>query len=390
MSDYLKRVWLCVVALFQTSPSLVAEKKERRRVAVAPARDIEKYGRWYFKRDILDRLEDYFETIRAMRRWDRSSYKLYSRIGAIITNGKSDLKVLPRCDSRVGFGAVFAPIRSRDEFGPWFCYFKKYETPPSNVQPGTGTVYSYIGIYLDRDERLPDGVEDWSKKDIERVRKVLRRGYPSEIWLDVWPDGSVHLLRCLHIERQRIRATTKIGKRRGGCSITHARWHFPEWLEYIGKNNPKYTLEQIAVSHFCLAYERYRNASQDVRVSVSRGPIVAAFAVDLLRMPYFFADRDATILARDGKKKRIFHIVRTHERNLKNGASTFVKSHFRGLRKFIWNNYRVVVSMPGKHHPDLLEWTAGAHDFDAMDSPLDKKMIGMKKLGKTLADSLEA
>jgi hypothetical protein len=65
------------------------------------------------------------------------------------------------------------------------------------------------------------------------------------------------------------------------------------------------------------------------------------------------------VVNENGRRKRIFHIVRTHKRTLSDGSERFVKSHFRGMRKFKWNGYDVVVSVPGKHHGELIDFPVG-------------------------------
>lgn len=83
----------------------------------------------------------------------------------------------------------------------------------------------------------------------------------------------------------------------------------------------------------------------NLQVRCERDGEVARFGIDLLRTPYFFKDREAV----DGKrKKKIFHIVRAHKRNTK-GKIKYVRSHFRGQRKFTWAGCKVELIMPGKH-----------------------------------------
>ena len=107
----------------------------------------------------------------------------------------------------------------------------------------------------------------------------------------------------------------------------------------------------------------------DIRIRAQKGSIPCIFSVDLLRTPYFFKDRDTKVNV-NGVKKRIFHIVRTHKRKFKNGREIFVKSHFRGLRHFRWNDYNVTITMPGFHHRSLQEFGAAGHvmEGDAVPS----------------------
>ena len=92
--------------------------------------------------------------------------------------------------------------------------------------------------------------------------------------------------------------------------------------------------------------------------------VVRVFYVDVktfFRSPYFFKDRDKAV-NQNGKTKKIFHIVAAHERSLPDGNKKFVKSHFRGIRKFMWNGYKVNIILNGKHAKSMNSWNADAED----------------------------
>jgi hypothetical protein len=121
------------------------------------------------------------------------------------------------------------------------------------------------------------------------------------------------------------------------------------------------------------------------KIHVRKKRLKAVFSIDVLRTPYFFSDRDPVIT--NGVKKRIFHIVRAHKR-LVGATETYVKTHFRGLRRFVWNGYSVNVTVPGWHHADFAVFDAGAIDCEPGKSR--DEMIGMKKLGKRIAELEDA
>jgi hypothetical protein len=64
------------------------------------------------------------------------------------------------------------------------------------------------------------------------------------------------------------------------------------------------------------------------------------------------------VVNENGRRKRIFHIVRPHVR----ADGRAVKMHFRGMRDFAWNGYRIVVTVPGLHHAELSELNRGMID----------------------------
>jgi len=117
-----------------------------------------------------------------------------------------------------------------------------------------------------------------------------------------------------------------------------------------------------------------------VQVNVSNGHLTAVFCIDMLRTPYFFADRDI-----EYKGSKIFHIVRAHRRVGAGGNETFVKSHFRGLREFVWNGYSVRITLAGKHHADLLDANFGSYEEGILND--ENETIGIKELADKFVKS---
>jgi hypothetical protein len=315
--------------------------------------DIESTGRWYFKRDILDRLGDYFAMLRVVRHHDPDGYEQISKMGAVVINvreGGETNNNETTIGGHIGFGAVY-PVTERqrrrdgDKMDITFGYWLRHDTPPATVEPTNGTVFELTVFYPDRKSKRKKGF-----------------GVPLTAFVGV-VDGEPHLLRQVVSERYTI---NERGPRTKQVKSTRRYWGYPRWLSDIipASAEEPLSFEDARDKYmywFGWAYNAYRNASMDTRVAVKSRGLVAAFSVDLLRMPYFFADRDTGVLV-NGRRKKIFHIVRTHTRRYKSGREVFVRSHFRGLRVFGWNGYRVRVTMPGKHHPDMLDLDFGGHD----------------------------
>jgi hypothetical protein len=352
-------------------------------------KDIQRAGRWYFRKTILDQLDGYFFYIRNMKRIDPDSYKLYSRIGAIIIShdiwlycGEEHHWFGIPGHGRLAFGAVsFASDDSCDDddaIAPKFLYFHKYTIAPPEVQPFDGDIYAVTTFFSDR-------------------RHPTRRhwGLGERHHIGVNAAGQCILLKELISTSQTINIKNPRQRRRyaNGCQIIHhKKWAYPERLiesyrDRCNRHKQKddETIEIWAARCFRGTYDAYLNASLDIRVAVTSGNLTAAFSVDLLRTPYFFSDRDFEECP-SGKRRRIFHIVRTHSRTLASGETTNVHSHFRGSRSFYWHGYKVHITMPGKHHLDILGFTAGAVDADMIDDY--DGMVGFKKLGKQFAKHL--
>ena len=119
--------------------------------------------------------------------------------------------------------------------------------------------------------------------------------------------------------------------------------------KHIERGFECYDIHSFVQNAFGFLIHWHDTSSSGLQVRASKGYVSLKFHIDMLRTPYFFKDRNITV-NHNGRKKRIFHIVRTHKRGDK-----YIKSHFRGLRKFKWHNYDIVISMPGKHHDNMLD-----------------------------------
>jgi hypothetical protein len=163
-------------------------------------------------------------------------------------------------------------------------------------------------------------------------------------------------------------------------SIPQRAWRLPPCPGWVKKRGE--TVQNYLANLFIGAAETFEESNYSVvRVSVKKDDLTAVFGVNVKRTSYFFQDRDITLTQR-GVKKRIFHIVRAHDRLTRNGVQ-HVKIHFRGLREFEWAGYKVLITVPGRHHQPLAElhrgWT------DDYWTTKDGKWISMPEEGKMLA-----
>jgi hypothetical protein len=250
-----------------------------------------------------------------------------------------------------------------------FVSFSKFKGKPG-VEFYPGDIYE-ITAYL-RDYEW----KKMSSKKAEKYRKSYIRKYGND-------DKGVMLCFTFHVAvdaegnvkalRERHRSIVK-------NDIPVREWKTPIFLRECAKKR-NVTPDQAATELFRIVAGATEHAASGVQVRAKREDgLCATFNVDMLRTPYFFQDRDKTTTA-NGRTKRIFHIARAHERNLASGKTLFVKSHFRGERKFTWNGYRVEITMPGLHHSIWQRFTSAAHDATADDLP-QGAMVGMPEFGE--------
>tara|TARA_R110000751_G_scaffold2735_4_gene14509 strand:+ start:731 stop:1882 length:1152 start_codon:yes stop_codon:yes gene_type:complete len=337
------------------------------------ARDADLYS---FKAHILDYLDNQFESLEKMKKQDRGAYNLYKRVGAYIMadswvfdNGW-DYEEYRHMRGwwkthRPSFAAFYMGHSIEPEDGriyPSFLYFSKYDgkRPPPGIQRayGVGDIYIVAFFY---DHPTQGG----------RVAKYA---------VHVTPEGEIRCLKNLLDDPLIIRAKRRSGNGSRGHTfrVPSRKWGFDPLFEEMAVEH-KISMENMLVGNFVMAVNGFSRQHEEMtKIRVTKGGLAAVFSIPVLRTPYFFKDREY-YKTPSGNRKPIFHIVRTHKRDLQTGGQTYVKTHFRGHRHFVWNGYKINITVPGWHHPDLVGLDAKAHDLAEEDDQtgyLDEKQIG--------------
>jgi hypothetical protein len=337
--------------------------------------EIEEAGRWYFKRDILDRIDRHHVVMRAIRAFNEGHYQMAVKVGAILApaafgtslHGFNERDALIEETGRMGFACVAFRKNVREylkgdadtyAYAPELAILSKYDRAKGVIENYHGEVYGFTIVY-----------------EFDGFPYVA-----GEIPIAILPNGLM-ILREYRPIHQRLPKTRGDGMSRGGKHgdiVCHGAWRWSAHLAYIAREW-KVEITEVMERTLVLFQQVYAlayAANSDTRVAVTKDHITTAFAVDLMRLPYFFADRDK------GNAKRrpnIFHIVRPHER----AGSSIVHAHFRGARTFVWNGYEVRITMPGKHHPALSAWNAAGMEAD--DFKPGERGISMPALARLLS-----
>jgi len=363
-------------------------KRERTRRARRPDADLLR-----LKQSILDQLDDNTKIFGRMKAFFPSEYGLYSQVGASIIPGDADfvdfkdietLEAQPVSPwfngARPAFGALvtgnphdcipeagralhprlthFLKVKPQDRLKTMFGRGRAHGT----IQPirPTSDLYLFTLYY---DER------DWARlfpaktRDERDMARFYSKAFAIELPVEITEDGTMRPLKIMwdrHVkigQRPRSRQPMYYSDTRRSVRT----WDYPYPKGFTKCLKIAITSEQLILYEAGLALRCYEEASSSmIQVRATKGDICTLINVDVEETPDFFLDREHVII--DGIKKRIFHIVRPHERLLGDNRSTHVHLHFRGLRQFVWNGYEVGISVPGRDHFAIDEFDCAAVD----------------------------
>lgn len=375
----LKRISLWIVGFFTHPPEQEDCVPVLPRKTKKDGSDI--VGEFYFRDGILDRLDEYFDVLRRMRLSDPDNYALYRQAGGVVLPGSvwSSSIEEPKIDpwflkTRPSFGAAFfflGESQEHDTMFPKAVMFRKYERSkaPVGIQRAkSGDVY-VVTVYWD------------DVADARWAKYAGKRGVPQEFAINLTDSGEIIPLRHFVSGRQ------KVQTRHGIITLPSSHWKMDSG--YGGMLTFKErALGDSLRQWFALVANEWQGAAMSmIKVRVESGPLAASFAVDVTRTPYFFKDRDISVGT--NRRKKIFHIVRTHSRTRAGGQESFVKTHFRGERQFRWNGYDVSITVPGRDHVSFSELNIGAMDSDSVsgrEGLETREIMTMGDMGKTIAN----
>lgn len=353
--QWLKRAWEHLASHWRPPPAPTEPAPTPRKRRAAPATP-EAMGEYYFRDTILDQLDKYFLILRRLKKADRDAWDFFSTVGATLlpmgtqySRGQLSarwLETRPAVGGIVWCGKGWESIEfQRHKIVPRMMYFSKFKRGALDVEPSAkGAALYLFTVY-------------WDDPDDPKMKPL-----PVTVGIEISPTGDVRALRS------RMPQAPTDSKRRGDrrFRIPSRHYAFEGIFAHMAAEHDEAVGAYLA-GLFILAADAWSNAVDGsmTRVAVSRDGLTAAFGVNIERTPYFFKDRDL----RTNQRKKIFHIVRTHERDLGDNRTVSVRTHFRGERAFAWNGYDVLISVPGYHHKTLSEFDAKSETFDEGEKP---------------------
>ena len=361
------------------------------------------------KQSILDHLDDNTKIFGRMKAFFPSEYGLYSQVGASIIPGDADfidfkdmtaleLEVQPISPwfnkARPAFGALVTgnphdciPEKGRP-LHPRLTHFLKVKPEKrrkimfgrgrahDTIQPIRETSDLYIfTLYYDE--------KDWARlfpaktRDDRDMARFYSKAFAIELPVEITEEGTMRPLKILWDRPLKIGQTPRSRQPLGYGDVRRSvrAWDYPYPKGFTRGMKIAITSEQLILYEAGLALRAYEEASSSmIQVRATKGDVCTLINVDVEETPDFFLDREHVII--DGIKKRIFHIVRPHERLLGGNRSTNVHLHFRGLRQFVWNGYEVDISVPGRDHFPIDDFDCAAVDQTYIGKTREMPVIG--------------
>jgi hypothetical protein len=319
----IKRFVMWVIGLFikKHSPPPVTAKQRRNDATVETSE-------FYHVKELLDALPSCRRVLRKLKKFDRDAFNFHKRMGARligegVRNGgirsvsirESFLKTLPTAGMVIMFWEAY---EKPEEPTNMFCYFQKIVKCPWNVEvvKGATTLYEFTVAFEAKD--------------------LVICGYTNTIAL--MEDGTAKVLKTrdalpVQLPNGRTIYQKKFDLGRG------TYWHRKSVVDRSGLADPA----ALVVFLFTLVVNGYDKSTDDgFQITAKRFGKALSFSGGEKRAKIFFKDRDLEITT-DGRRKRIFHTVEKHERQLKSGKTISVAAHYRGSRKFIWKEEEITI-----------------------------------------------
>jgi hypothetical protein len=217
-----------------------------------------------------------------------------------------------------------------------------------------------VGVEMSRNGTIYEfSMYAGSDNDDKVGRAINRCGRPLSFFVEICPDGRVRQLK--HKERQGFGPMNGSRSNRPEHGESPRRWIHAPIITPDGIRVDPRRAESVAAMVFNLAMQREMNVNVVARDPKSGMKLV--FCVPMHAWKDFFRVRAA---APGDLRRRMFHFVTGHSRDLKSGQSV-VRVHTRGQRQFVWNGYEMTIVLPGRHGCSAAEFNLEASLVDAVE-----------------------
>lgn len=304
-------------------------------------------------KSLLNDMDTTFKQMKRMQPKQRNMQRVIRKFGPFVLGYGGEAEDWFHMNELEGFKAyglpsfliAYWPIASRpserDSMETFVCAVKQHALAYVGRRPGC--VYYEVCWVVMPDKK--------SKKEIGMTKPYEQYFY---IEVDI-KTGAVNAIKTPCFKQKVIpvhRQSAKQGRSaliKGGRKTSYMvqRWDMPDFIEDGEVHTGEQKKDELE-KRFVMAYNTTMRREYGVNIIVKKGGFRATFIVPQNRWKYFFRER-IDVMTTGGKKRPIFHAVIAHKRHLKNGKTSYVKTHYRGSRNFVWNGYEILIVMQGKH-----------------------------------------
>lgn len=316
--------------------------------------------------DMLDYLPGYFDDLKALRKYDPSTYSIMAKLGGV---------VVPE-NSRFCVNALLPKVLDKPPMMRCI-FFKKSEQYQKKEDTYSASIIYMMRLkggmtYVGREGgycHLPVGI-------CYRVVIVYNHdlgSFAESFFVHYDENHKMSVVNESKLVPQMIRHNSNKGfkRDRGRTNVLHRKTITPFFLREMVAEQKKlgmgvHTTDEIAanICNICLSAQR---PSEAILVRANKSDMTASWTIDRRDGKRFFAKR-VTGSATDGKRKRILHYVGDFTRDT-DGRTSYVREHYRGERSFSWMGYGIDVSGLGFHHKDFYDASVETFEFDGQDIP---------------------
>jgi len=316
--------------------------------------------------DILEYLPGYFDDLKALRKYDPSTYSIMAKLGGVIIPENSGFRhdtLMPKVlDNPPVMRCIFFKKsdqhdKDKDTYGASIIYMMRLQ--------GGMSYMAREGQYC----HLPSGI-------CYRVVLVYNHNlgsFAESFFVHYDANHKMSVVKENRLVSQRIRPNSSKGFKgyRGSATVFQRKTITPFFLTEMVAEQKRLgraaqTADEIATTlcNICMSAKR---PSEAILVRAHKSGVSASWTIDRRDGKRFFARR-VTGSAADGKRKRILHYVGGFVRDT-DGRASYVREHYRGERSFSWMGYGIEVSGLGFHHKDFYDASVETLEFEGPDVP---------------------
>jgi len=285
-------------------------------------------------KDLLSDLDNVFEKLSLLKPSKSYTQDLLSKFGPYVISSSNDFnndKVQHDCLE--GFKAYGLPTNL-------ICFVKE-----QRLNEKTKNEISSANFYIASKYEQTQPFKRKLNKVIYQMTAIYYfNGKPVESIFDVEVDTNTGEVDA-YPELMKKTINTK-NKNNSSQTFTSHYWDYPN-ISLNTKKLSKNERRERLIHTFIQTYNIVMRRENGINIYVKNNNHRCTFTIPQFHWKLFFKDR-IKVKTPKGYTKPIFHAVIAHKRITKKGESN-VRTHYKGIREFFWEDYKINIVMPKKH-----------------------------------------